>query len=160
MLPPQDVQLRFEEPSSLADGRIRRRDLAQRVAELQAAISSVNGERPPRSQTNNYQNWVERRGRAISAHRKTVAELQFVKNWLNNATREVFGMESDRPSVQIKNFSHVLHSFEYLFLTVSDFFDTDSEESYEAMRKAYNRLAIELGAKTTDNNEASEIEGC
>ncbi|HSX01229.1 MAG TPA: hypothetical protein VLF67_03210 [Candidatus Saccharimonas sp.] len=146
------VELRFDEPESVASARGLLKDLYQRINELQASLGALNQERPPRGQTINYTNWRDRRGSVISAHRKTMAHYRFVKAWLHEHELSTRHSDHLRPSKELHALSILMMAYERLFLAVGEYLEdgTDSESTYDAMEQAYDELDKRLGQSLDD----------
>lgn len=144
----------YDTPTSIAEARLLRTDLAQRASETQAAIAALNEQKPPRHQTENYSHWAARRGRHIDTQRRIVAHLRFVKDWLHNAEQAALPPCGSISRVLSEAATKVCQ-FERLYAAVSDFLETDSDNAYEVLRQEHARLAGEYTHEPASNGRTS-----
>ena len=136
-----DVEVRYEEPASILAGTEKMELLKQRIAELNASLTAVNKERPSKSKTNDYKQWVDRRGRLISAQRKTTAEYQFIKGWVNQARTNELRTDT-LPSKELFRFAHLMLELEDLVAKVGVVIASGvGTEQWSAMVKAHEKVA-------------------
>lgn len=133
------VDVRFEAPTDVADGRARLDRLKQRVGELQAKMAQVNDARPPRKQTINFDRWSAQRGRVKSALDRTLVEYRFVKDWLIEREHEHFDRDA-RPSDALFDIARHIRAMEALYVLVGDFLEADTDTAYDALVSHHERM--------------------